>query len=114
MTGTYPVHTYLKRVGLANSAMCPHCTGRVPETLTHFACVCPQFLAARTSAHHQVRQVISFLFPIFTDSNWTVFEETHMDLKSEVNIVYHHDFKVNYRMMRGGEHQILEKSDKSA
>ncbi len=49
--GTYPVHTYLKRVGLANSSMCPHCTGPVPEALTHFACVCPQFRAARTLAH---------------------------------------------------------------
>ncbi len=54
MTETYPVHTYLKWVGLANSPICPHYTGRVPETLTHFACVCPQFHAARTSAHNQV------------------------------------------------------------
>ncbi len=77
MTGTYPVHTYLKRVGLANSPMWAHCTGRVPETMTLFACVCPQFRAARTSAHNQVRQVIiSSLFPKITDSNWTVFEET--------------------------------------
>jgi ribonuclease HI len=54
MTGTYPVQTYLKRVGLANSPMCPHCTEHVPETLTHFACVCPRFREARTSAHNQV------------------------------------------------------------
>jgi hypothetical protein len=63
---------------LANSPMCPHCTEHVPETLTHFACVCPRFREARTSAHNQVRQAISSLFPKIIDSNWKVLEETRM------------------------------------
>ncbi len=66
MTGIYSVHTNLKPVGLANSPMCPHCTGQVLETLTHFPCVYPQFRAARRSAHNRVRQVISSLFPKIT------------------------------------------------
>jgi hypothetical protein len=62
MTGTYPVQTYLKRIGIAKSPICPHCPEAVPESLTHFACVCPKFREARTSAHNQVRDMItSFL-----------------------------------------------------
>ncbi len=30
------------------------CQEGVPESLTHFACVCPKFREARTSAHNQV------------------------------------------------------------
>jgi hypothetical protein len=50
-TGTYPVQAHLKRIGIANSPICPHCSDAVPESLTHFACVCPKFREARTSAH---------------------------------------------------------------
>ena len=39
MTGTYPVHAYLNRIGIAKSPICPYCPSAVPETLTHFACV---------------------------------------------------------------------------
>ena len=59
MTGTYPTSAYLKRVGSADSPDCPCCEAGVPETLTHFACIYPQFREARTSAHNQVRQVDS-------------------------------------------------------
>jgi hypothetical protein len=41
MTGTYPVQTYLNRIGVAKSPIYPHCPEAVPESLTHFACVCP-------------------------------------------------------------------------
>ena len=62
MTGIYPVQIYLKRIGVVTSPTCPHCVEGIPESLTHFACVCPKFREARTSAHNQVRDVItSFL-----------------------------------------------------
>ena len=38
MTGIYPVQTYLARIGIVKSSICPHCTEQTPETLTHFAC----------------------------------------------------------------------------
>ena len=80
MMGIYPTQTYLHRVGLVASQLCPYCQSAVPETLAHFACVCPQFRKARTSAHNQVRQVItSFLSPLLP-SQWTVYEETPMNL----------------------------------
>ena len=78
MTGTYPTYTYLKRVGLAKSPDCPYCAAGVPETLTHFACVCPQFREARTSAHNQVRQVVSSFLTRCVGPKWTVYEETRM------------------------------------
>jgi hypothetical protein len=34
MTGIYPVQTYLARIRVAKSPLCPHCTEAVPETLT--------------------------------------------------------------------------------
>ena len=61
MTGIYPVQTYLKRIGVSKSPICLHCSEGVPETLTHFACVCPKFREARTSAHNQVRTAITLL-----------------------------------------------------
>jgi ribonuclease HI len=78
MMGIYPTQTYLHRVGLAASQLCPFCSSAVPETLAHFACVCPQFREARTSAHNQVRRVVtSFLTPLL-QSHWTAYEETQM------------------------------------
>jgi hypothetical protein len=78
MMGIYPTQTYLHRVGLVASQLCPFCSSAVPETLEHFACVCPQFRGARTSAHNQVRQVVtSFLIPLL-QSHWKVDEETQM------------------------------------
>jgi hypothetical protein len=78
MTGTYPVQTYLQRIGVAQTPICLHCDERVPESLTHFACLCLKFREARTSAHNQVRDVItSFLTSTFRPE-WTLFEETRM------------------------------------
>ncbi len=78
MTGTYPTYAYLKRVMLAGSSDCPHCDAGVPETLTHFACVCPEFREARTSAHNQVQKVISSYLIRWVGSKWMVHEETRM------------------------------------
>ncbi len=46
MAGIYPVQTYLARIGVVKSPICPHCAKGAPETLTHFACVCPKFRKA--------------------------------------------------------------------
>ena len=78
MTGIYPVQTYLARIGVVKSSICPHCTEQTPETLTHFACVCPKFREARTSAHNQVRTVITSFLVSTLRSEWTIFEETPM------------------------------------
>ena len=76
--GIYPTQTYLHRVGLAPTQLCPHCPTAVPETLAHFACVCPQFRAARTSAHNQVRNVITSFFTPLVGPQWRMYEETSM------------------------------------
>ena len=78
MTGTYPVQTYLNRIGVAKSPICPHCPEAVPESLTHFACVCPQFREARTSAHNQVRDVITSFLRTHVGPAWKLYEETPM------------------------------------
>ena len=78
MLGIYPVQTYLKRIGKVNSLQCLYCADGTPETLTHFACLCPQFREARTSAHNQVRQVITSFLQRSVDPAWKVFEETRM------------------------------------
>ena len=78
MTGTYPVQTYLKRIGKAQSPICPHCDERAPESLTHFACVCPKFREARTSAHNKVRNVVTSFLNSTLGPEWTMFEETRM------------------------------------
>jgi hypothetical protein len=41
--GIYPVQTCLYRIDKAPTPNCPHCSERVGETLTRFACVCPSF-----------------------------------------------------------------------
>ena len=78
MTGIYPVQGYLKRIGKAQSSSCPHCADGTPESLTHFACVCPKFREARTSAHNQVRDVITSFFDSALGPEWMVLEETRM------------------------------------
>ncbi len=59
MTDTYPVQTYLHKIGAVQSPLCPHCSDNAIETLTHFACVCPKFREARTAAHNQLRAVVA-------------------------------------------------------
>jgi hypothetical protein len=78
MTGTYPVQTYLQRIGVAQTPICPHCDESVPESLTHFACLCPKFREARTSAHNQVRNMITSFLTSTLRPEWTLFEETRM------------------------------------
>lgn len=78
MTGTYPVQVYLKRIGKAQSPICLHCNTGTPESLTHFACVCPKFREARTSAHNNVRDVVTSFLSSTLGSEWTMFEETRM------------------------------------
>ena len=76
--GIYPIQTYLHRVGLAPTQFCPHCMTASPETLAHFACVCPQFREALTSAHNQVSKAItSFLTPL-VGPQWKIYEESPM------------------------------------
>jgi hypothetical protein len=78
MTGTYPVQTYLKRIGIAKATPCPHCSEAVlvPESRTYFACVCPKFREARTSAHNQVRAVITSFLSNAVGPEWKMYEET--------------------------------------
>jgi hypothetical protein len=78
MTGTYPVQTYLQCIGVAQTPICPHCDEKVPESLTHFACLCPKFRKAQTSAHNQVRDVITSFLTSTVRPEWTSFEETRM------------------------------------
>ena len=84
MTGIYPVQTYLKRIGAVKSPTCPHCNEGTPESLAHFACVCPKFREARTSAHNQVRDVFTSFLNSALGSKWAVFEETRMSRTSLV------------------------------
>jgi len=77
MTGRYPVQTYLHRVKLVSSPNCPFCPG-VRETLTHFACICPQFREARTAAHNRVRKTICTFLTKLLSKQWTIYEETPM------------------------------------
>ena len=63
---------------MAISPDCPYCDAGVPETLTHFACVCPQFREARKSAHNKVRQVVSSSLTRCVGPNGTVHEEMRM------------------------------------
>jgi hypothetical protein len=48
------------------------------KSLALFACVCPKFREARTSAHNQVQNVFTSFLNSALESKWTVFEETQM------------------------------------
>jgi hypothetical protein len=65
-------------IAKALSSICPHCANGALESLTHFACFCPKFREARTSAHNQVRDVITSFFDSTLGPEWTVLEETRM------------------------------------
>jgi hypothetical protein len=75
----HPVQSYLRRIGKADSNICPHCDQGVPETFTHFANVCPKFHDARTAAHNQVRSVISAFLNKHRQQVWTLHEEARID-----------------------------------
>ena len=75
MTDTYPVQTYLHRIGAVKSPHCPHCSDNAIETLTPFACVCPKFREARTAAHNQLRAVVAASLQSSLSEDWHTFEE---------------------------------------
>jgi hypothetical protein len=78
MTATYPVATYLHRIGKTQSNICQHCSLGQKETLSHFLSVCPRFHDARTAAHNQIRERLSTLLRKRLSAAWTLFEETPM------------------------------------
>ena len=78
MEGIYPVQTYLHRIGKASSPLWPHCISNEDETFTHFTSVCPNFLEARTSAHNQVRRVITAFLVRNIGHRWKMFEESSL------------------------------------
>jgi hypothetical protein len=78
--GIYPTTAYLHRIGLAPSPSCPFCPGAVPETLGHFACVCPRFHNARTAAHDRSWTKIVDVILRYSPSDWKFCWETPMSL----------------------------------
>jgi hypothetical protein len=76
LTDTYPVQTYLHRIGSVQSPQCPHCSYNAIETLTHFAChvVCPKFREARTAAHKQIREVVAACLKSSLPEDWHMYE----------------------------------------
>ena len=78
MTGTYPVTSYLHRIGKANSKQCPYCSSGQDETLSHFLSVCPRFHDARTAAHNQIRGQLSASLRKSLPNGWMQLEETRM------------------------------------
>jgi ribonuclease HI len=78
MTGTYPVATYLHRIGRAQSRQCPFCSSGQDETLSHFLSVCSRFHDARTAAHNQIRSQLSVSLRESLPAGWQLFEETPM------------------------------------
>ena len=78
MTGTYPVATYLHRIGRAESRQCLFCSSGQYETLSHFLSVCSRFHDARTPAHNQIRLQLSVSLRKSLPAGWQLFEETPM------------------------------------
>ena len=76
VTGTYPVTSYLHRIGKAESKQCPYCSTGQDETLSHFLSVCPRFHDARTAAHNQIRAQLSSSLRKALSSGWRCLEET--------------------------------------
>jgi hypothetical protein len=56
---------------------CPFCPG-IKETLSHFICLCPQFLEARTAANNQVRRKLYTSLSKLLPKSWVVHEEIPM------------------------------------
>ena len=59
MTRTYPVASYLHRIGRAASGQSLFCNSGEDKTLSHFLSACPRFHDARTAAHNQIRTQLS-------------------------------------------------------
>jgi len=78
MTGTYPVATYLKRIGKIPTSVCPYCSSQQDETFTHFMSVCPRFHDARVAAHNQIRESLSGALRKALPKGWLLHEETPM------------------------------------
>jgi ribonuclease HI len=78
MTGTYPVASYLHKIGKAASKLCPHCASGANETLSHFLSVCPRFHDARTAAHNQIRARLSSSLKRHLPRKWKLYEEAAM------------------------------------
>jgi len=78
MTRTYPVATYLHRIGRAVSRQCLFCNSGQDETLSHFLSVCPRFHDARTAAHNQIRSQLSVSLRKSLLRGWRLHEETPM------------------------------------
>ena len=78
MTGTYPVASYLHKIGKAVSMLCQHCSSGANETLSHFLSVCPRFHDARTAAHNQIRARLSSSVKRHLPSTWKLYEEAAM------------------------------------
>jgi hypothetical protein len=78
MTGTYPVASYLHKIGKAVSKLCQRCSSGAIETLSHFLSVCPSFHDARTAAHNQIRACLSSSLKRHLPSKWKLYEETAM------------------------------------
>jgi hypothetical protein len=72
MESIYPVQAYLHMI---TNLLCGE---GVKETLTHLACVCPKFREASTSAHNQVRRVVTVILTSTTGRKWQMIEETRM------------------------------------
>ena len=78
MTGTYPVASYLHKIGKAASKLCQHCSSGVKETLSHFLSVCPRFHDVRTAAHNQIRSRLSSSLKRHLPRKWKLYEEAAM------------------------------------
>ena len=76
----YPTATYLHRIGVVGSSVCPYCTMGVDETFTHFACICPRFRQARTAAHNRAWWIIAGAIRSHLDSGWRMFVEVPLAL----------------------------------
>jgi ribonuclease HI len=78
MTGTYPVASYLHKIGKAVSKICPHCSSGANETLSHFLSVCPRFHDARTAAHNQISACLSSSLKSHLPHKWKLYKEAAM------------------------------------
>ena len=80
MMGIYPIQSYLHRINRAASPSCQpeHCMSSADDTLTHFACVCPKYREARTSAHNQIRRVVTSFLRRVVGPRWVLHEETRL------------------------------------